>query len=1039
MSPDRFKLIKRIFLDAIERPEAERGQYVAERCEGDAELQREVLELVQHHEGRESAPRTGAHLSVPNGGHHSPQPPPVASSPLRRASAVDSMPTQALGSEASLSMLGSAAIGAGQPDLAPVPSRSVPPAAGGGAASRSSLSIDRGRFAPGAMVADRYRIIDCLGRGGMGEVYRADDLKLGEQVALKFLPHQLSGDPTWKERFLQEVRIARNVSHPNICRVYDVGEHISPVETERSATGSRTQLVGGNELFISMEYIDGETLNSLSSRIGRLPPRKAEQLAQQLCAGLAAIHDQQLLHRDLKPANIMIDAKGQLRVTDFGLAVPGEIKGLQAAAGTPGYVAPESLNGVESTVRSDIYQLGLVLHEMFTGQPAYRSVDGQDLLKVQRTSEPAPPSSVVADIKPQVEQAILKCLERDPSSRPPSARAVARLLPGADPLAAALEAGQTPSPSQVAMSGLRGRVRPIVAVGLLAAFVLLVVGGLRIARTASVLQIASIDKSPIVLADRAREILGDIGYPITAGSEAYGLDLYEELLWEIERFDESATRWDKLKRERPAPIDFWYRWSPAPMGTQAPGGRITMYDPPFAVPGMIQVRLTPKGRLREIAVVDPATYWPLPEEIKPASAQEVGPVKPPVNFGALFIAAGLDPAKFTSVPPMRIPQVFAEERAAWDGVYPESPDIAIRVEIAASNGRVVAFRTVEKKYPYAQRAFVVPPLQASQLFGRAASQILELITLVGGALFAWRNIRSKRGDLAGAWRAGAGVAVLTFLAMLFTADTTRSGLDPLGNVGWMIARALASGALVLVLYLGVEPYVRRVWPESIVSWTRLIQGRFTDPLVGLSVLVGATLGAVALVVILLSRSLPAWLGLPPARPYIDEQSGAVALNGISNVFGHIGDCMLRGLEVALIMLVTCVLIKFVVRKTWIALAVFVALQTLLWVSASSVLNTLPQLDVRFWTWPAPAWALIGGHASAMALLLTLAMAVLVRFGVLALMIAGFVFMLLASTPITFDLSRWFAGTGLLVLSGIALLAIGGAATAVLGRSRTANA
>lgn len=1023
MSPDRFKLIKRIFLDALERQDGERVRYVVERCEGDAELEREVLELLSHHDGRDHAPRTAVAFAKPEKEDAAAKP---------KAEKPREEPTRALGSQASLSVIGS------RPGVEPSGGNKPGPAPArvGASASRSSLSIDRGRFPPGALIADRYRIIDCLGRGGMGEVYRADDLKLGEQVALKFLPHELSGNPTWKERFLQEVRIARNVSHPNICRVYDVGEHVSPVESGRTSSGSRTQVIGGSELFITMEYIDGETLNSLTSRIGRLPPKKAEQLAQQLCAGLAAIHDLGLLHRDLKPSNIMIDNKGQLRVTDFGLAVPGEIKGYQAAAGTPGYVAPESLNGVEATARSDIYQLGLVLHELFTGQPAYKSAEGQDLLKVQRSSDPMPPSKVVPDIKPQVESAILKCLERDPESRAPSARAVARLLPGADPLAAALEAGQTPSPTQVAMSGRRGRVRPIVAAGLLAMFVLLLVGGLRLARTLSVLQLASIDKSPIVLADRAREILADAGYPIEGGAEAYGLDLYEELLWEIERFDESPNRWEKLRRERPAPIDFWYRWSPAPLGTQSPEGRVTMNDPPFAVPGMIEVRLTPKGKLREIAVVDPATYWPLPEEASKVSAQEVGPVRSPVNFAGLFIAAGLDPAKFTAVPPTRIPQVFADERAAWDGVYPESPEVAIRVEIAASNGRVVAFRTVEKSYPYAQRAFVVPPLQAYQLYAKVVAQIVLIITLIGGAVFAWRNIRTKRGDLAGAWRAGAGVAVLTFLALVLTADTLRSGNDPFGNVGWMIARGLVSGAMILVLYLGVEPYVRRVWPESIISWTRLIQGRFTDPLVGLSVLMGATLGAVALCVILFCRGLSSRLGLPPARPYVDESAGAVTLNGLSNIFGHIGDCVLRGLQLSLIMLVTCVLFKFLVRRTWIALTLFIILQAALWVSSSPVLNTLPNLSASFWTWPAQAWELIAIYSALLVGLLTLTMIVLVRFGVLALMVAAFIFTLLATTPITFDMSRWYAGTSVLALITASMVAVCGAAAAVFGRSRS---
>ncbi len=1021
MSPDRFKLIKRIFLDALERPPEDRRPFVAERCEGDDDLQREVLDLLGHHDGRGSAPRTAPPRS-PSGGIG------PASPPQPPAPRPDQEPTRELASHASLSAIRASEVHAAQP----IQERSDIPSA-----SRSTLAIDRGRFAPGTLVAERYRIIARLGRGGMGEVYRADDLKLGEQVALKFLPDELAGNPTWKERFLQEVRAARNVSHPNICRVYDVGEHVSPVERGPSPGGSRIGIQGGAELFISMEYIDGETLSSLTSRIGRIPPKKAEQLAQQLCAGLSAIHDRGLLHRDLKPANLMIDDKGLLRVTDFGLAVPGEIKGLQAAAGTPGYVAPEALEGVEATVRSDIYQLGLILHELFTGHPAYTSSQGDDLLKLQRSRDPLPPSKVAADIRPQVEDAILKCLERDPASRPASARAVARLLPGADALAATLEAGQTPSPTQVAMSGRRGRVRPAVAVGVFALFLLLLVGGLRIARTTNVLHIASLDKSPIVLADKAREILGAIGYPIEGGSEAFALDLYDELLWEIERFDESQTRWQKLSQERPAPIDFWYRWSPTPMGTLSPEGRITMYDPPFATPGMIQVRLTPKGKLREIAVVDPATYWPLPTETRTATPLEVGPVRPPVNFAALFIAAGLDPAKFTAVPPTRIPQVFAEERAAWDGVYPENPDMAIRVEIAASAGRVVAFRTVEKQYPYAQRAFAIPPLQGYQRTAKAVGQIVLALTVVGGAVLAWRNILSKRGDLGGAWRAGAGVATLTLLALLFTADTLRQGMDPLGNVAWMVARALASGGLVLILYLGVEPYVRRVWPESIVSWTRLIQGRFTDPLVGLSVLVGATLGAAVLSVILLTRKLPTLFGLPPAKPYVDQAAGALTVNGLAKVIGHAGDSLLRGLEVALVMLVTCVLIKFVVRKTWLALTLFAVLQTLLWVSSSSVLNTLPPLDARFWTWPASAWGLIAAQSAALALVLGLAMFVLVRYGVLALMVAGFVFTLIASTPVTFDLSRWYASTGLLVLLAVSVIACAGAITACLGRTRAA--
>ena len=152
----------------------------------------------------------------------------------------------------------------------------------------SSSGIEEGRFPPGTVLAGRYRVLGLLGRGGMGEVYRADDLKLGQPVALKFLPESAARNPDRLARFHSEVRIARQVSHPNVCRVYDIGE------------------IDG-AAFLSMEYVDGEDLGSLLRRIGRLPGDKALEIARKLCAGLAAAHDKGVLHRDLKPANIMLD------------------------------------------------------------------------------------------------------------------------------------------------------------------------------------------------------------------------------------------------------------------------------------------------------------------------------------------------------------------------------------------------------------------------------------------------------------------------------------------------------------------------------------------------------------------------------------------------------------------------------------------------------------------------------------------------------------------------------------------------------------
>jgi len=181
----------------------------------------------------------------------------------------------------------------------------------------SSVGADPSTFrAEQYWVAGRYRIVSLIGKGGMGEVYRADDLKLGQTVALKFLPKDFAQDPKRLENFHSEVRLTRQISHPNVCRVFDIAE------------------VDGQH-FLSMEYVDGEDLQGLLRWIGRLPKQKGIEITQQLCAGLAAAHELGVLHRDLKPANIMLDGRGRVRITDFGLAISTSDQTDGEFAGTP--------------------------------------------------------------------------------------------------------------------------------------------------------------------------------------------------------------------------------------------------------------------------------------------------------------------------------------------------------------------------------------------------------------------------------------------------------------------------------------------------------------------------------------------------------------------------------------------------------------------------------------------------------------------------------------------------------------------------------
>src|SRR5687767_7987132 len=389
----------------------------------------------------------------------------------------------------------------------------------------SSGAIDHGRFEPGTLLGGRYRIIGRLGRGGMGEVYRADDLKLGQPVALKFLPPDVDRDPARLTQLHTEVRMARQVSHPNVCRVYDVGEF-------------------EGHTFLSMEYVDGEDLASLLRRIGRFPQDRAIELARQICAGLAAAHDRGVVHRDLKPANIMLDGSGRIRITDFGLAgATGEI----LRAGTPAYMAPEQLSGGEVTPRSDIYALGLVLYELFTGQRALEAANMAELIAKREQGAITPPTDLVRDLDHGIERVIMRCLEPDPGKRPTSALGVAAALPGGDPLAAALAAGQTPSPEMVAAAGESGTVsvRTAVAAAAWIAIGCTLVAGLyqRVMMT----NIAPLPKPPEALADRAQEIVTKLGYGANVHSTASGFSTSQDWAAYIANTTTDPGRWNKLR------------------------------------------------------------------------------------------------------------------------------------------------------------------------------------------------------------------------------------------------------------------------------------------------------------------------------------------------------------------------------------------------------------------------------------------------------------------------------------------------------------
>jgi serine/threonine-protein kinase len=723
------------------------------------------------------------------------------------------------------------------------------------------------------MLGGRYRVVGLLGRGGMGEVYRADDLKLGQSVALKFLPAVVERDPERLQRFLNEVKIARQISHPNVCRVYDVGE------------------IDGHH-YLSMEYVDGEDLAILLRRIGRLPGDKAIQIARQLCAGLAAAHDKGVLHRDLKPANVMLDGEGRVRITDFGLAaIVGQVTGADVHAGTPGYMAPEQLAGKEVSVASDIFSLGVVLFELFTGKPVFKADSAAELARLHESNR-ASPSSFVQDLDPAVERVILRCLARHPAERPPSALAVAAALPGGDPLAAALAAGETPSPEMVAAAGEVGGLRPLTAWLALASIVILLVPLVALEGRVGILGRTTLPKEPQVLKAEARALLKEAGYPDAPGDTLWGFEQNKLYLDELEKL-EDADRWDRLGAGPRSGLIFWYRESPKPLlPLDADSYRMSLTDPPSIAPGMATAWMDPSGNLLRLQVVPPEGDQP---ETKDAAAH-------PTDWSRLLAAAELKEAELHTADPIWNPPFHSDGRQAWTGEE-------VRVEAASYRGRPVFFRLVGPWEKPAESA--ADPQTKGERVGQVLASVMFVSVLLGGFLLARRNLRLGRSDRNGAFRIASFFVAVHMLGWVFWGSYFKDVSKMINAFVVSLSSTLFEGVMLWVLYLALEPYVRKRWPETIISWTRALAGRFRDPLVGRDVLLGCLLGVATRAL----ANAPRWLGLDPRRP---ETFNLPSLNSTRNLFGEFLDGQIHSLITPMLVLVLLLLFGVVLRRILMA-------------------------------------------------------------------------------------------------------------------------
>jgi len=264
----------------------------------------------------------------------------------------------------------------------------------------------------GATFARRYQIIEDLGKGGMGRVYKVFDTEVQEKMALKLLHPDIARDERTIERFRNELKLARGISHRNVCRMYDLGRE-------------------EGTYYITMEYISGEDLKSLIHRIGALPVGKAVSIGKQISEGLSEAHRLGVVHRDLKPGNIMIDREGNARIMDFGIARSLAARGITGAGvmiGTPEYMSPEQVDGKEADPRSDIYSLGIILFEMLTGRLPFEGDTPLSVAVKQKSERPPDPRSINAQIPEELGRIILKCLEKAKEKRYQSADEVLTVL-----------------------------------------------------------------------------------------------------------------------------------------------------------------------------------------------------------------------------------------------------------------------------------------------------------------------------------------------------------------------------------------------------------------------------------------------------------------------------------------------------------------------------------------------------------------------------------------------------------------------------------